>query len=265
MSRARPAPSSRAGRALSNAGLGLLSLLSVLVGAELCLRLLAPQHRPRPGRFQPHAQLGWAFAPDRRTPFTFPGIASHPVTTNSDGFRDAPFDGDALESRRIAVLGDSFVANLAVRDEEVFTELMERELRGVSVMNLGVNGYGQTQEYLLLPSVLRRFVPDLVVVVIYLRKDLTDNPGGGNVGISPGAGRLPHASDSGKAARTASPSDDAAGGVDQNSSRRSCTVARSRFIRCSITTSPPQGGPHSPGRARRYRQSSTKKVQVAQM
>lgn len=167
----------RAGRALANLGLALASLLLFLAAAELCLRLFAPQLSAKPVRFEPHPVLGWKFAADQRSEFVFPGMPSHRVQTNADGFRDAPFERDAPGTRRIAVLGDSFVSNLAVADDEVFTEVMERRLPGVSVMNLGVNGYGQTQQLLLLRAVLRDLAPELVVVVVYLRNDFDDNTG----------------------------------------------------------------------------------------
>jgi hypothetical protein len=73
------------------------------------------------------------------------------------------------------VLGDSFVTNVSVEDEDVFTEVMERELRGASVMNFGVNGYGQVQQYLVLEKWWDQVKPDRVIVVVYIRNDFQDN------------------------------------------------------------------------------------------
>jgi hypothetical protein len=77
--------------------------------------------------------------------------------------------------RRIIVLGDSFVTGLGVEDNEVFTEVMEGSLvSNVEVINFGVNGFGPTQEYLQLTSKGFRYNPDIVLMVVYIRNDLSD-------------------------------------------------------------------------------------------
>jgi hypothetical protein len=73
------------------------------------------------------------------------------------------------------VLGDSFVSNVEVGADQVFTRVMEQRLADTEVLNFGVNGYGQVQEYLLLERWFDRVRPDVVVVVIYLRNDFEDN------------------------------------------------------------------------------------------
>jgi hypothetical protein len=90
------------------------------------------------------------------------------------GFRDNDLPTDPAV-RRIMFVGDSFVSNLAVKDDEVFTELMERALPRTAVLNFGVNGFGPVQEYLLLQRWLDQVRPALVVVMIYVRNDFQDN------------------------------------------------------------------------------------------
>lgn len=161
----------------TNAILVAGALLLVLGGLEAYFRLWSPQRSDPGGMFVPHPELGWTFAADRRGAIVYPGEAAHYLQTNAQGFRDDPFDSVGGEARRIAVLGDSFVSNISVERDEVFTERIERSLSGVSVMNLGVNGYGQVQELLLLERVLWELSPDLVVVNVYLRNDFGDNLG----------------------------------------------------------------------------------------
>ena len=52
---------------------------------------------------------------------------------------------------------------------------MEQQLPDTTVLNFGVNGYGQTQELLLLRELLATATPQLIIQVIYLRNDFADN------------------------------------------------------------------------------------------
>ncbi len=162
---------------VTNASLLAASLLLLLVCLELYLLLWSPQRADSGGMFVAHPELGWTFAPGRRGEIVYPGEAAHSIHTNDHGFRDDPFDPKDASAHRIVVLGDSFVSNISVEKEAVFTEVLEQSLPGATVMNLGVNGYGQVQELLLLERVLDELSPDLVLVNVYLRNDLDDNRG----------------------------------------------------------------------------------------
>jgi hypothetical protein len=143
---------------------------------ELLLRLFSPQINESTGLFEPDKILGWRFIPSTTGSIVYQGEARHYIKTNSLGFRDdEPPDSN---EEVIMVLGDSFVSNIAVKDEEVFTELMERELKNTAVMNFGVNGYAQTQQYLILERFAKRLRPKLAIVVLYIRNDFLDNIGG---------------------------------------------------------------------------------------
>jgi hypothetical protein len=67
---------------------------------------------------------------------------------------------------------------VSVEDSAVFTEVMEHQLKNTDVLNLGVNGYGPVQEYLLLQEWFPKINPDIVIVVVYMRNDFDDNMGG---------------------------------------------------------------------------------------
>jgi len=154
--------------------LGVTSALVTLVVAELLLRVFAPQIMEHDNLFVYDATLGWKFAANREGLILYPGEARHRIRINSLGFRGPipPMDANV---RRILVLGDSFVTNISVADDEVFTEVMGRELGGTAVLNFGVNGYGPVQEYLLLREWFPKVRPDVVVMVIYIRNDFEDN------------------------------------------------------------------------------------------
>jgi hypothetical protein len=156
-------------------GLGVFSLVFTIVVAEVFLRLFYPQIMEHDKMFEYDPDLGWKFRANCKGSILYPGEASHYIQTNSLGFRDNQPPSEKDKARRIIVLGDSFVSNVAVRDNEVFTEVMERALPNTAVLNFGVNGYGQVQEYLLLQRWLDKLRPDLIIVLIYLRNDFDDN------------------------------------------------------------------------------------------
>jgi hypothetical protein len=155
--------------------LALIVLLLSLMGVEISLRYVFPLVAEHDAMFIPDSELGWTFAPNRRGAIVSGSEARLFIVTNAHGFRDDPIPPLDADTIRIMVLGDSFVTNVSVEDEDVFTEVMERELRGASVMNFGVNGYGQVQQYLVLEKWWDQVKPDRVIVVVYIRNDFQDN------------------------------------------------------------------------------------------
>ena len=154
----------------------LVTSLFIAFGlAEGLLRLISPQYDGHNDLFTPDAKLGWRFVPNQRTSIAYYGEANHYVHINEAGFRDASFNRTNHHEHVILCLGDSFVSNLSVPDSDVFTRLLEQRLPDTAVLNLGVNGYGQTQEALLMEEQLAKIQPDLILLVIYLRNDFTDN------------------------------------------------------------------------------------------
>jgi len=151
-----------------------ISTLLTLCGCELLIRVLIPQASYHDVMYRAEKKLGWEFVPDKKVKVVYEGGINHFINFNQDGFRDTPFT-KKTEAYKIMVLGDSFVSNIAVEDEEVFTQVMEEQIGSTSVYNFGVNGYGQIQEYLLLKEWLPRVKADLIVQFIYLRNDFTDN------------------------------------------------------------------------------------------
>ena len=153
------------------------SIFSILI-VEAFLRQFYPQVMDHDRMFEYDPDLGWKFISNNRGSIVYAEEASHWIETNSLGFRDNSPHPEMDNQKKILVLGDSFVSNISVRDNEVFTERIERQLTNTTVLNFGVNGYGQVQEYLLLKQWLEIIDPDLVILVIYIRNDFNDNVGG---------------------------------------------------------------------------------------
>jgi lysophospholipase L1-like esterase len=82
-------------------------------------------------------------------------------------------------TRRIVVVGDSFVAGYGVADDAVFTTRLEALLKGesklaVEVINVGRNGTSTIRELDLYTMIGRRFMPDVVVLCYFLGNDLRE-------------------------------------------------------------------------------------------
>lgn len=99
---------------------------------------------------------------------------------NRDGYRgpDRPRDKPPGE-RRLAVLGDSFVAAVAVEEEETMVDLLEERLSrpgaAWEVLSFGASGYSTAQSLLTFRHFARAYHPDLVVAAFTVANDLSDN------------------------------------------------------------------------------------------
>lgn len=102
--------------------------------------------------------------------------------TNSLGLRgpDRPL-AKPPGTRRIVVIGDSFVAGWGVAEEHLFTSLLEQRLNGAGsssprteVINVGRTGTSTIRELDLYEHIGRRFSPDVVVLAVFLGNDLAE-------------------------------------------------------------------------------------------
>ena len=160
---------------LKNLGLLAASMLLSLVMAECVVRFLYPQ------------QLAvWHTMHD--------GLVIHPpglvtylaefkqeVTFNSLGMRDREHARKKAEgTKRVLVLGDSFMEALQVSFEESFPHRLESRLREtlnprVDVINCSVSGWGQDAQLAYLQKYGRDLKPDLILVAMTLHNDVLDN------------------------------------------------------------------------------------------
>ncbi|WP_299680793.1 hypothetical protein [uncultured Dokdonia sp.] len=152
----------------------LISTIVILAICEVAIRLVLPQINDHDVMFQFEETVGWEFIPNKKGAIVYEGGINHTIQINGEGYRDVPFE-EKKGATKIMVLGDSFVSNISVEADEVFTKLMENKLTDTSVYNFGVNGYGQIQEYLVLKEWAPKIQPDVIVVMVYLRNDFTDN------------------------------------------------------------------------------------------
>jgi len=119
--------------------------------------------------------LGWKNIPNFEAT-----TLGNPLSINSMGLRDREYPyAKPPGTRRILVLGDSMTWGLGVGDDDIFTEVLERQYatdgKPVEVINAAVSGWGTDQQLLFLQSEGFKYQPDVVLLNFYLVNDPTDN------------------------------------------------------------------------------------------
>ncbi len=175
----RPAHDAQAvPRRVATLALAGASILVGLLALELLTRL-AGLHFPaiaRPevsdgGLWVYDATKGWFHEPGSRGRAYLGGPDRGDVRINSLGLRGPePARSKPAGTRRVLVLGDSYVFGVGVDEEHLFTtRLGQRLARGgaaLEVVNAGVNGWSNDQQLALLGELGPRLVPDVVVLVM---------------------------------------------------------------------------------------------------
>ena len=171
-------------------GVGLVAIAALMIHQERLVLSFTPfefrfqkppvylheqGHEVTGHRYVFDEKLGWRNVPGWKAT-TF----GKPLTISSQGFRDRHYSlAKPPGIKRMLVLGDSFTWGYGVGDQEIFTEVLERELnsRGQEweVINTGVSGWGTDQEYLFFRNEGRHFEPDFVVLAYYLGNDWGNN------------------------------------------------------------------------------------------
>ena len=156
-------------------------LVSLAVG-ELVLRAF-PAFGPRPrsyvgdeiarpsANFVPDPEIGWRMRPGHE--FIVDTEEYH-VTyrSNAQGFRDERKTDTPDQSRRIALVGDSFTFGQGVPFDQTFGALIESRLPSTAVHNLALQGFGIDQMWNVVKSVGLPMQPDLVIVA-FISEDFT--------------------------------------------------------------------------------------------
>ncbi len=138
-----------------------------------------PGHERTGHRYLYDKQLGW-----RNIPRWSATTKGKKLTINEKGLRDRDYPYEKPPgTKRILVLGDSFVWGYGVADDEIFTERLEQMLEEspinagekIEVINTGVSGWGTDQEYLFLQQEGFKYSPDIVILAFYIGNDISNN------------------------------------------------------------------------------------------
>jgi len=151
----------------------ILSVLAFLVGLEIVVRAF---HLARPRLSQADPVFGHAYIPGQIAVNRF-GVT---IEIGRHGFRGpAPSFEKKPGVFRVVMLGDSYLFAEAVPYEKIFHRLINQKFaaknRPIELINMGVDGYGTVQEYLVYHHLAQKYHPDLVILFFYAGNDLTDN------------------------------------------------------------------------------------------
>ena len=160
--------------AFGNLALIFTSTLFSLALAEILLRTFQEERKVYDHKLfcEYDPLLGWRKIPNAT------GIHIGPEneyrireSMNSKGIRGPEYTYDkADEEYRIFVLGDSYAEGYTVAFDELFSEVLKRDLskrhdRPIEVINTGTGGYSTDQELLLFESEGVKYKPDLTVLL----------------------------------------------------------------------------------------------------
>jgi len=158
---------------LGNLLVSSFTIVFTLLLLEIFFHFFAPQIHQHHQLFQMDQTLGWTFIPKKTATIRYEEEVNNQIRINENGFRYPLKNGD--KKKKIFVIGDSFVSNIAVEESAVFTNVLAAKFNDVSVYNYGVNGYSLVQDYLLLQHLLAKEKPDLIVVNVFLGNDFIEN------------------------------------------------------------------------------------------
>lgn len=169
-----------------NIALLFLSTIVCLLILEFTVRAFLPSYsnilkmyrfkESERGKFARYdAVLGWDGVENVEGDFQWIDTQHH-VRHNRMGYRGSEYGYQRTDKSRVLVLGDSFVWGFGVEDKDIFTSVIEDETNAViEMINLGVSGYGNDQEYLLWRKKGNLWNPDIVLLMITLTTDPWDN------------------------------------------------------------------------------------------
>lgn len=170
----RATPSARRQRALGLAAMLLVVVVTVGLG-ELMIRFVQPQRSLYP-RTQYSSDYGFLPYPNTAMVNEVPGRWRFTYHTNAQGHRGPTLPiSNRYERPVVVVLGDSYTFGVGVDDGQEYAQALRGRLAGrYDVVNLGVEGWGLTQEIRRFYELGQLYLPS-VVVLQFCSNDPSDN------------------------------------------------------------------------------------------
>jgi hypothetical protein len=118
-----------------------------------------------------HPIIGYEYAPDTRLTLPRPGGGTYSLAVNSAGVRASrEYSLDKPPGTfRILAFGDSFAGGQFLSNEHRFSEVLERRVTNLEVINFGLEGTGTDQQLLMYEHLGRRYEHDLVLLLPFLQ------------------------------------------------------------------------------------------------
>ena len=154
---------------------GLISGIVTIAVGELLIRAVLPQRSLYP-RTQYSPSYGFLPYPNTRMVHEVPGRWRYEYTINEFGHRGPALPlSNAYPQPVVVALGDSYTFGVGVNDGEEYPAVMQRRFAGrVAVANVGVEGWGLTQEIRRFYELGQLYLPK-VVVLQFCFNDPADN------------------------------------------------------------------------------------------
>ncbi len=153
------------------------SLILCLILGEVAVRLVGDDIYSESNIIfnQHHSVLGWAKIPGIKG-MRVSDVGEYAVheSINSKGLRGPDYDyPKPAGTRRVLVLGDSFVEGYQVSEDHLFTGVLEKLLNWdgmltYEVINAGTNGYSTDQELIFFRTEGIQYKPDVTILMFYL-------------------------------------------------------------------------------------------------
>jgi carbamoyltransferase len=118
-----------------------------------------------------HPIFGYEHVPDSRYTLPRPGGGTYTVTVNSAGVR-ASREYTLQKppgTRRVLAFGDSFAAGQFLSNEHRFSEILERRVPHLEVINFGLEGTGTDQQLLMYQHLGLQYEHDAVLLFPFLQ------------------------------------------------------------------------------------------------
>ena len=166
---------------------GLVTLACILLALEICTRLFANVFdgvivRDRDSVIERDEIIGARYK--RSLDILRYNAESNqmvPLQTNAEGFNDDEWALDKPAGvRRVAILGDSFIAATQFPRNEILTSRLQRQLNNSNghrceVMNFAIAGASTGQQLVLYRELASKYDPDLVILGFHTETDVWDN------------------------------------------------------------------------------------------
>ena len=151
--------------------LSITSVLFVLGMLEILLRLLYGNHPVflYPQAIHVYTEYGYKLKPNQTGTYTL----DKPVRTNSVGFRDQAWRlPKPPDHTRVMVLGDSLTFGNAVRAEDTYPKVLERQLRterrNIEVLSAAVQGWSTYHYARFFEKEGIAYDPNIVIIGFYI-------------------------------------------------------------------------------------------------
>jgi len=90
------------------------------------------------------------------------------INYNNEGFRDYEWQlKKEKETHRIIALGDSMTFGIGIKNQERFTNLLNKKSNKIEVLNFGIGGFSTKDQLNVYRNIASKYKPDTVIIAYY--------------------------------------------------------------------------------------------------